>query len=182
MADMQVSQKAPTVTYGAATSLNADGDEPAGSGQDVYALLRFRLSDILAGSTVNSVKLIFNVTNTSYQAYNAYALTKAWDEQQATWYAYRSGSRWEVAGARGTTDRGSSVLASLTPSFSGKQAFDFNASGVAQVQGWLDGTANNNGLIIANRVNIDGFDFSSREVPDPALRPTLQVTYTPAYR
>jgi hypothetical protein len=59
------------VTYGSTVSLRCDGDEPTGTGQDVYPLLRFDLSRIPAGSTVNTAKLVLNVTNTTLQTYEA---------------------------------------------------------------------------------------------------------------
>jgi hypothetical protein len=85
-----------------------------------------------------------------------------------------------MGGARGATDRIPTSMTSLTPSASGQQAFYLNTSGVTQVQEWLDGPVANNGLIVADASNTDGFNFSSREALDPALRPVLQGVYTPA--
>lgn len=180
VADTAIVESTPKVNYDSAASLYSDGDEPAGSGQDAYVLLRFDLSRIPAGSTVNSARLVLNVTNTTSQTYEAYALEKAWVERQAAWRWSRSGSWWEVAGARGATDHSTTSLASLTPSSSGQQAFALNASGVAKVQEWLYDPVANNGLIVADSSNTDGFDFYSREAFDPSLRPVLQVVYTPA--
>jgi len=46
------------------------------------------------------------------------------------------------------------------------------------VQSWVDNAASNNGIIIANATNTDGFDFSSREATRGNLGPQLNVTYT----
>ena len=114
------------------------------------------------------------VTNASKDTYQVYALKRAWSEQAATWRLYASGSTWEVAGAKGSNDRGAQVGSVVAPK-TGKQTSTIPAS---VVQGWLDNPATNNGIIIANLTNIDGFDFSSRESATAANRPQLNVTYT----
>src|SRR5919199_6316186 len=83
--DTQISEKAATTNYGGGTSISVGGDEPSGSGKDIYALLRFDLSSIPAGSTIESATLKLNITNPSVNTYQAYALTRAWVENQATW-------------------------------------------------------------------------------------------------
>jgi hypothetical protein len=178
--DTDIVESTPKANYGDIASLTSDGDEPTGSGQDAYALLRFDLSGVPAGSTVDSARLVLDVTDTTSQAYEAYALEKAWVEKQASWRWSRSGSWWEVSGARGATDRSPQSLANLTPDALGRQAFGLNTSGVARVQGWIDGTVANNGLILAGSSNTDGFDFSSGESLDASPRPVLRITYTPA--
>jgi hypothetical protein len=57
----------------------------------------------------------------------------------------------------------------------GKQIFTLSPS---VVQSWLDNPTSNNGIVIANATNTDGFDFSSREATTSSLRPQLKVTYT----
>jgi len=114
------------------------------------------------------------VTNASKDTYQVYALKRAWSEQAATWRLYASGSTWEVAGAKGSNDRGAQVGSVVAPK-TGKQTSTIPAS---VVQGWLDNPATNNGIIIANLTNIDSFDFSSRESATAANRPQLNVTYT----
>ena len=46
IADAQISENAPTTNYGRASTLIGDGDEPAGSGKDVYSLLKWDLTGI----------------------------------------------------------------------------------------------------------------------------------------
>jgi hypothetical protein len=86
-ADTQIVQYASTRNYGTATTLNADGDEPAGSGYDAYALVRFDLSGVPAGTKVTAATLRLNVTNATSGVYNLYALKRDWSEAQATWDA-----------------------------------------------------------------------------------------------
>jgi hypothetical protein len=173
-ADTKLVENAPTTNYGRATPARATGDDPAGSGKDVYSLLRWDLSSIPAGSEVSSVSINLNVTNASNQTYQLYEINRAWVEQAATWLLYASGSSWEVAGAKGSLDRGAQV-GTITPRITGKQSSPISAS---VVQRWIEDPSSNQGLIVANTTNTDAFDFSSREAATVGNRPQLQVTYT----
>jgi hypothetical protein len=42
----------------------------------------------------------------------------------------------------------------------------------------VDNPASNNGIIIANETNTDGFDFSSREATLKSNSPQITVTYS----
>jgi hypothetical protein len=66
-------------------------------------------------------------------------------------------------------------VGSVSPPTTGKKSFAISPS---VVQGWVDNPASNNGIIIANTTNTDGFDFSSREATTSSLRPQIGVTYT----
>jgi len=127
-----------------------------------------------AGSKVSSISLDLNVTNASTQTYQLYEIKRPWVERAATWQLYASGSSWEVAGAKGSLDRGAQVGA-ITPRSTGKQSSTISAS---VVQRWIDDPASNQGIIVANTTNTDAFDFSSREAATATNRPQLQVTYT----
>ena len=159
-ADTQIAENSPTANYGGATTLKVDGDDPGGSGKDAYSLLRWDLSSVPAGSKVDSASVTVNVTNSSTQTYQIYDLKRPWVESAATWLQYASGSAWEVAGAKGSLDRGSQV-GSLSAPTTGKRTFTLSP---ALVQRWLDNPASNQGIIIANATNTDGIDFSSRQV------------------
>jgi hypothetical protein len=173
-ADTKLVENAPTTNYGVASPARATGDDPAGSGKDVYSLLRWDLSSIPAGSEVSSVSIDLNVTNASNQSYQVYEIKRPWVERAATWQLYASGSSWEIAGAKGSLDRGAQV-GTITPRTTGKQSFTVPAS---VVQRWIDEPTTNQGIIIANTTNTDAFDFSSREAATTANRPQLQLTYT----
>ena len=173
-ADTKLVENAPTTNYGVASPVRATGDDPAGSGKDVYSLLRWDLSSIPAGSKVSSISIDLNVTNASNQTYQLYEINRPWVEREATWLLYASGSSWEVAGAKGTLDRGAQV-GTITPKSTGKQSSPISAS---VVQRWIDEPTTNQGVIIANTTNTDAFDFSSREAATATNRPQLQLTYS----
>jgi Bacterial Ig-like domain len=171
-ADTHILENAPKKNYGTVTSLGVGGDEPAGTGKDQSALLKWSLSTIPAGSKISSASVTLNVTNTSTQIYQAYELKRPWVESAATWLLYATGKSWQTAGAKGSLDRGVTVVGSVSPSTTGNQTF---ALSPALVQSWVDNPASNQGIIIANVTNTDGFAFSSRETSTSSLRPQLTL-------
>jgi glucose/arabinose dehydrogenase/PKD repeat protein len=173
-ADTKLLENTPTTAYGSATTLTGDGDEPNNRSTDVYALIRWDLSSIPAGSKVSSVSITLNVTNGSKNTYQVFGLKRPWVESAATWLHYAANNPWEVAGAKGSLDRGAQVGSVPAPKV-GKQTFTLSAS---VVQGWIENPSSNQGIIVANTTNTDGFDFSSRESTTSSLRPQLNVTYT----
>jgi hypothetical protein len=173
--DAYILENTPNKNHGTATSLGADGDEPAGTGRDKSALLKWDLSTIPAGSKISSATVTLNVTNNSTETYQAYELKRPWVESAATWRLYAAGNSWQIAGARGSLDRGTTVAGNVSPSTTGKQTFALSPD---VVQSWVDNPASNNGIIIANETNTDGFDFSSREATLKSNSPQITVTYS----
>jgi hypothetical protein len=145
---------------------------------DISSLLSWDLTSIPSGSIIESVDITVNVTNASTYEYEFYEMKQPWVEGAATWNEYASGLSWEVAGADGSGDRGSTVLGVITAAITGLQTLSLNASGVAMVQSWVDNPASNHGFIILDYNNSNGLDFSSREKGTASLRPKLTVTYS----
>jgi hypothetical protein len=170
-ADAGLTELSPTANNGSATSLKVDGVDPDPGGGDLYAALRWDLSQIPAGATVSGATVTLNVTNSTTQAFGAYDLKKAWSEGQVTWNQAATGSPWATAGAKGATDRGTKI-ASVTPTAKAPYTFTIPAS---VVQGWLNVPSSNNGILLAHTTNDDGFIFDTREGATP---PKLSVTYT----
>ena len=175
VADTQIWENAPTTNYGATTPVGADGDEPTGTARDKSSLLKWSVSTIPAGSKISSASVTLNVTNSSTQTYQAFGLKQPWVESAATWTLYAAGQPWQIAGANGSLDRDAQAAGTIRPSTIGKQTFTLSP---ALVQSWLDNPQSNNGIIITNTSNTDGFDFSSREATTSSLRPELNVTYS----
>jgi hypothetical protein len=96
-------------------------------------------------------------------------------QSAATWLLYAAGNPWQIAGTRGSLDRGTTVGGSVSPSTTGKRTF-VHSSAVAQ--SWVDDPSGNNGIVIANATNADGFDFSSRETNSNNNSPQITVTYS----
>ena len=172
--DATIKQASATTNFGTATSCEADGDD--GSGVDKSCLVRWTLSGIPAGSTVQSATVTLQVTNSTGNTYNLYGLSRAWTEAQTTWQNAASGSPWATAGALGASDRGASV-GTITGA-TGSRTVTLNSAGVALVQGWVNG-GTNAGIIIASTSNTDGVDFASSEHATLANHPRLNITYLP---
>ena len=75
----------PTNTFGYVTTLQMDGSDPGGTGKDKSGLLKWDLSVIPSGSKVTSASVAVNVTNSSPETYEAYALKRTWAEAAASW-------------------------------------------------------------------------------------------------
>ncbi len=173
--DTDLAQDTPTSNHGAATTLRADGDD--GSGKDTYALLRWTSLTIPAGSTVKSATLTLTVTNPTDGTYELYALKRDWSQSQSNWNSYKTGDNWETSGAKGASDRGATVVGTVTAPSTGQCTITLNAAGIALVQSWVDDPSTNNGLIIADPTVSDGLVFDSRETATASNRPKLTITY-----
>jgi len=65
------------------------------------------------------------------------------------------------------------ILATST----GAKTITLNAAGIAMVQGWINGTVANNGLLIKSAGTTDGLDIRSSEYSTLASRPMLTIQY-----
>jgi hypothetical protein len=147
---------------------------------DYGMLLRWDVSAIPAGSTVESVKLSFYVTNPTTEVFEIYQLKRDWNEGQATWKAFNSGENWQMVGAQGSEDRGSTVLGTLTASAAGTRTVSLYKAGVAVVQSWVDNPDNNLGLTIQDYAHTsNAVGISSSEAAILGQRPRLFITYRP---
>lgn len=180
-ADATLYESAPDAPAGASASLLADADYPASSGKAAVALVRFDLRAIPPGSAISAATLTLNVTNkTSGSAFGIYPLLRPWAESQATWKQSGTGQAWGTEGARAPSDRGSTPLATLLPTTTGKAAIPISAAGLAVLSGWVDAPASNFGFAVDAINNMDGLGFDSSEAAVLANRPALSVTYAPA--
>ncbi len=175
--DTYLRQNTPTTNYGSATSVNVDGDEPAGTGHDVFGLLRFNVAPIPAGSIIDAIELRLNITNDTPHTYRIYEVKRPWSEDQATWNQAAAGMPWQVAGAKGAEDRGV-ILANIGPLALGQQTILLNDAAKNIILGWANNPANNHGLMIADEASTNGFDFASFESATP---PQLIITHRPGY-
>ena len=169
--DAGLSEMAPATNNGAAKTLKVDGNDPDPNGGDLYAALRWDLSSLPAGATVNSATITLNVSNPTTQVYGAYELRRAWSEGQVTWNQAATGSPWATAGAKGTTDRGPKI-ADVAPTSIAPYTFTVPTS---VVQGWLGTPSANNGIVLSHTTNDDGFVFDTREGTTP---PKLTLNYS----
>ena len=174
--DTYLARSAPSTNFGAATTLWVEGD--GGS----PALLRWKDITIPAGSTVQSATLTLNVTNPTDGTYELYAPKRDWWEDYSSWNSYgpEDEDSWEIPGAKGTSDRETTVVGTITASSTGQVTITLNAAGIDLVQSWVDDPSPNSGngiIIIADSKVSDGLVFESHNAKTASNRPKLTVTY-----
>jgi hypothetical protein len=152
--------------YGGRPTIQADGDNPGGTGKELRLLIRWDLAAIPAGSRVQTAAIILRVVSPSEPPYWVHAVKRPWTEGESTW---RTSSG----------DRGPAVLGSGIPSGPDEFAFPLNAEGIALVQSWIDSPGSNLGLMVTATGNSSGLQAHSRESSETGKRPRFVVTYTP---
>lgn len=173
-ADTMIRVKYADNNYGAEASCEAAGDGFVGLAKEVA--LRWDVSDVPDGSTVQEALVTLNVTDDTVAAgYYAYQLQRDWIESEATWNQYRSGSNWELPGAQGTLDRNLTPIGKLIPTDPVSYTFSLNPN---VVQSWLDTPSTNYGILIANPDNSNRVIFDCRETSVAANRPMLTIRYS----
>ncbi len=178
-ADTTIRQDEPSSNFGSESVCFGDGDDPPGSGADSSVLMRWDLSSIPSDSRVDAASIVLYVVDESDEVYPLYAVTRNWSEQSATWRNYRNDASWQQNGATGSNDRGSSSIGVLNRPSVGYVRIELNAAGVAQVQQWIDQSATNHGVVLANSSAINGVDFLCSESDNAGRRPVLELVVTP---
>lgn len=187
-ADAATPSSAPTFTYNAGIIWFGN---PTGSASQTRAFIKFDLSSISAGATVNDAYISLKVNDAgapvSGENTEVFYLKRDWVENQVNWNAYSSGNSWQTAGAAGANDIGSPAI-STTYYLQGTDfavgdwlTFDVTSSANDIVNGtytnygwrigWADAAAQN-----VNRY----WGFDSRSAATEANRPKLTVDYTEA--
>ena len=175
----------PTVNYGTDNGWAA-GEDNTQVDQVSRALLKFDISSIPAGSTINSA--ILTLTYRSDLSSNARTLSvyrslRAWIDTQATWNVYTTGNNWTSAGANDTTnDREATDIGNVTqpasPTLDTTVDITLTASKIQEMI--AGGSFTNNGFVL--RVDTETNDYISYHSTDgttEAFRHKLVVTYIP---
>ncbi len=169
--DTFLQQATPGVDNSAALAIGWDGDDPNGTGNDVYALIRF---DDIFGGGAGQVPLgeqiteatlylqIFDVGDTG----QVHAINGAWSDT-ATFTSF--------CGA--TCDEGIEYGPLVTTANAGT-AGEIAINVTSSVQAWSDGGTNNGWIIRPDPDNgTGGVDARSNEFGTAAQRPRLEVRY-----
>ncbi|MBZ5641119.1 MAG: DNRLRE domain-containing protein, partial [Acidobacteriia bacterium] len=153
---------------GALLALNWDGDDPNGTGYDVYTLIRFDdifgagAGQIPVGAQITSATLTYLVSNTGGSGDMREVLV-AWQDS-ATYNSFCGG------GCAQGNQYGSTV-GSASASALAQQSADVTAS----VQRWSSGTSNYGWFIMNSAA--DGVDITSSDGATVSDRPILTVRY-----
>jgi hypothetical protein len=173
MTDTLIAAKNASKNYGNDTKMTIDGSP------DEAGLFRWDISAIPVGSTVDSVTIEFNVTGSSRDSYEVYALQRAWNELSATWQRYSTGNNWASAGANGAADAQGAVLGQLAATTTGTYRINFNSAGVAAVQQWIDDPTKNFGIIIKDYAVSKAVEIRTSEASTASQRPKLVINFRP---
>lgn len=161
--DTYLSSKKSGTNYGSATTLINDLND--GTGGNQYSLLKWNLAAIPAGATVQSATLGITVSNASAGTYNLYQYNRSWVEGTATWSNQTPDSYLGP------------LVGSIQASSTGAKTITLNAAGLAMVQGWVNGSVANNGVIFKSTGTTDGLDLRSSEYGTQSARPMLTIQY-----
>ena len=163
--DTYIASGVPTNNFGTAATLLADGED--GSNGELAALIKWDVSDIPSDATITEVRIELEVSNTSSGTYNLYDPGKTWNEYNVNWNSIDP-----------YTNRGQ-IVGKFSPFSTGNYPITLNSAGIALVQNWVNGLANNGVLLMTDGSN-DGVDIRSSDYNDNALRPKLTITYNSA--
>jgi len=149
--DAEMQSSNPTTNYGTETTLQV-GEYKSAVGDYYRSLLKFDLTS-LAGKTVGTATLFLKDTGANYsdneRTMRAYRVLRAWTEAGVTWNTYNGSNAWGTAGCANTSsDREATDIGTITmPATETTNWYSFVLTPSA-VQGWIDGTLTNNGLLL----------------------------------
>jgi hypothetical protein len=162
-------------------------------------LLRFDLSEVATGIPADATVVGATLTLTYIAETNAtdadhflYQMLKAWANVAAdhapasagepSWNDQASPTDWTAAGAGGEgSDREATAFADATVTAAANTEIPFSGENlIAVVQGWIDGTINNYGLLVkgAESDNNQTKQFAGHLHATAAYRPELTVEWT----
>ena len=143
LADVQncyINAGSPTTNFCAGTTLNAGFDGTNAS----RALVQFNLQSVPSTDTVVSAKLLLflgSASTSTATSLGVYQLTRTWTTG-ATWNTYNGTNSWTSPGGD------FSGTAAATTNGIAATGVWYNWSPTALVQGWVNGTIANDGLIV----------------------------------
>ncbi|MFA5669405.1 MAG: DNRLRE domain-containing protein [Balneolaceae bacterium] len=149
--DTRIQQNNPNANYSTDVALSifkwAAGD--IGNG-----LLKFDLSNIPAGATILDVKIRGRTATPSANGDSSYTiglyrLKRNWIPLEATWNQYSSGNAWSFGGARSSDDIDVNAVTTLGVNVATGVWYEFTGAGlISLVQGWVNGTFPNYGVML----------------------------------
>ncbi len=166
--DAYLRESSPNSNFGNATFLLGDGsdaDPNNGNFGEVTSVISWDTSSIPTNAVVESASIILDLFNISSGNYNLYEANAVWAENTVNWNTF------EGSGAIGST-----ILGTIPPNVFNLNEIILNGNGIGLVQGWVDGSIANNGIIIKSGGTSDGIDLDSSEAPSG--QPKLVITYS----
>ncbi len=160
----------PNTAFGDDVNVSVDADP------EQHGLLRFDLSALPAGATIDSAVLEVNVNNpVETGELLFYRLLEDWEELEATWNNRRKGQRWTAPGAAPPMSAFPLSQASLAARDTGLYTVTLPPS---LVQSWVDQPSSNFGVVmISTSPDGRGGVFDSRDSDNTTLRPQLTIIF-----
>lgn len=158
-ADTYVDSGNATTNYGTQTAMTASYSDS--SAVSYYAYVKFPLSLLPTGASVESASIKLYVTSTDQSEFEIYLVSGAWNETSMTWNNKAAQGDYLTSGT-----------------FASGQYNNISGGDVPTiVQEWFDGTTSNNGILIRKGTGAEGsVSFLTKDNTDN--KPMLELEYT----
>jgi len=146
------------ISAGTSTHLYVDKDPPA---TEERAVVRFNLSKVqtMGAEVVGGSLTLWSRADASLTVADVYTLKRNFVEDNVNWTHYNPTTQWQIWGANGTNDRDS------TPVWSGLLNGDSATTVIYlnnTVRAWLNGTLDNQGVVLMSISGTNGWQGYSR--------------------
>jgi hypothetical protein len=176
--DAYIAQDEADTNFGSETELAVRSRITGPNPRNWRALVRFDLSSIPQGLSIDSAELQLYTTQvpSALRTYDVHRLTAGWTESGVTWNSNGT-NNWDTSGGD----------FAATPTNSTQLGLDLNVwvawNITEDVRGWYNGTYPNYGTLLKDQsenssVNYEIW-FASKEYATAAYRPRLVVRFTP---
>ena len=155
VADTQLEEALPTTSGGGLETCTMKGGS-----NTRHCLLQFDLTSIPTSTQVVGGCLVVFVTDPSASDYPAARLLRSWSESVATWERAKLAVPWQVPGAWGTLDSGSTTVATIP-----KNRTEWTSVPVTTslLQDWVTTPSGNYGMVFGNNSSYDGASIATKE-------------------
>ncbi len=165
---------------------NNYGTNTYGNGMGFYSdtkrsLIKFDVSDVPSEAIVTSAVLRLYMSKVSAdRTVQAYQVLQPWTQMGSTWEIYDTGSDWNSDGCDGVgTDHASALAGSLAVTTADEDDWIEISLDASLVQGWVDGTITNNGVLLKVDNETSGeMRFQPENYSTSTLRPQLVIEYS----
>jgi hypothetical protein len=168
----------PTTNYGTNTWGNGIGYYSTGIKR---SLIRFDISSISSSATVSAAKLrLLMYTIGANRTLEAYQVLRPWTQTASTWNNYATSLAWTTAGCGGVgTDVAGSATGTVAVTTGQAGTWIEIPLSTSLVQGWVDGTASNNGVLLKDTTEAAyEMRYRAENYTTASERPQLVIEHT----
>ncbi len=145
--------------------------------QQFVGLIRFDVGSIPGDAVVTGAKLQLYAASWSGAdiTMGAYYVKRNVTMCEATWTQAQAGNDWELPGANDTYSDRRAVPESIVTTDGARRWYEFDVTEV--VRGWINGSLQNNGLLLLAESSEETFRFAGAKYTDLGQRPALVIDY-----